>query len=114
MFDLLLDCPDLRRTRYPIQTQIHCCQHLTPFDAVAASSSVLQTLHSSAKGKYRTRGRYSSATVRGTAWTVTDRCDGTLTTVQRHTVSVQDFVRHVTVLVRQGHRYLAKAPKKHK
>jgi len=31
-------------------------------------------------GRFRTRGRYSSATVRGTDWTVTDRCDGTLTT----------------------------------
>ena len=85
----------------------------SPFGAFAASGSVLQTLHSSAKGRYRTRGHYASATVRGTGWTISDRCDGTLVTVQRHSVSVQDFVRHVTVVVRQGHRYLAKAPKKH-
>jgi hypothetical protein len=83
------------------------------FDAFSAAS-VVNTLHSSAKGRYRTRGRYASATVRGTAWTITDRCDGTLVTVQRHTVSVTDNVRHITVLVHQGHRYLAKAPKKHK
>jgi hypothetical protein len=71
---------------------------------------VLQSLRSNVHGKFRTRGRYSAATVRGTAWTTTDRCDGTLVTVQRGTVSVQDLVRHVTVVVRAGHRYLANAP----
>jgi hypothetical protein len=84
----------------------------SPFGAFAAlSSSVLQTLRSSAHGKFRTRGRYGAATVRGTAWTMSDRCDGTLVTVQRDTVAVQDFVRHVTVVVRAGHRYLARAPR---
>ena len=28
-------------------------------------------------GRFRTHGRDSVATVRGTAWTVADRCDGT-------------------------------------
>jgi hypothetical protein len=82
----------------------------SPSAVAALSSSVLQTLRSSAHGKFRTRGRYSAATVRGTAWTMSDRCDGTLVTVQRDTVAVQDFVRHVTVVVRAGHRYLARAP----
>jgi hypothetical protein len=76
----------------------------------ALSRTVLQTLRSSAHGKFRTKGHYSAATVRGTVWTMSDRCDGTLVTVQRDTVSVRDLVRHVTVLVRAGHRYLAKAP----
>lgn len=73
------------------------------------SSKVLQTLHASAHGRFRTRGRYAAATVRGTAWTISDGCNGTLVTVQRHTVAVTDLVRHVTVLVHAGHRYLAKA-----
>jgi hypothetical protein len=84
----------------------------SPLAFAALSSAVLQSMKSSAHGKFRTRGRYSAATVRGTAWTISDRCDGTLVTVQRHTVLVQDFVRHVTVLVRAGHRYLARAPTK--
>jgi hypothetical protein len=75
------------------------------------SSSVLQTLHASAHGRFRTRGRYAAATVRGTEWTTTDRCNGTLIAVQRHTVAVADFVRHVTILVHQGHSYLAQAPR---
>jgi hypothetical protein len=85
-----------------------------PSAFAALSSSVLQTLRSSAHGKFRTRGRYAAAVVRGTAWTMSDRCDGTLVTVQRDTVAVQDFVRHVTVLVRAGHRYLARASRKSK
>ena len=35
------------------------------------------------KGRFRTGGRFSSATVRGTRWVVSDRCDGTLTRVVR-------------------------------
>jgi hypothetical protein len=88
----------------------------SPFaQAASLSSSVLQTLHASAHGRFRTRGRYSAATVRGTIWTTTDRCDGTLTHSIKDTVSVQDFVRHITVLVHAGHSYLARAPtKRHK
>jgi hypothetical protein len=74
----------------------------------ALSSKVLQTLHASAKGKFKTSGKYSAATVRGTVWTMSDRCDGTLTTVKRGTVRVSDHVRHVTVTVHAGHSYLAR------
>lgn len=43
------------------------------------------------RGRFRTRGRYSAATVRGTKWLVEDRCDGTLTRVARGEVEVVDF-----------------------
>jgi archaeosine-15-forming tRNA-guanine transglycosylase len=59
-------------------------------------------------GRFRTHGRHSQATVRGTRWLTVDRCDGTLTKVTRGAVSVRDFVRHRTVLVRSGHSYLAR------
>ena len=61
------------------------------------------------KGNFRTRGGNSVATVRGTAWYVEDRCDGTLTRVSKGSVSVYDRGRHRTVLVRAGHSYLARA-----
>jgi hypothetical protein len=61
------------------------------------------------KGRFRTSGQFSSATVRGTRWVVIDRCDGTLTRVVRGMVFVRDFRRHVTVLVRAGDEYLARA-----
>jgi hypothetical protein len=75
----------------------------------ALSKKALRRLRGSAKGRFRTRGRYSAATVRGTKWTVTDRCDGTLTKVTRGKVEVRDFRRHKTILVKTGKSYLARA-----
>jgi hypothetical protein len=60
------------------------------------------------RGRFRTTGRFSSATVRGTRWLVTDRCDGTLTRVTEGSVAVRDFVRRRTVVVRAGRQYLAR------
>jgi hypothetical protein len=76
----------------------------------ALSKSALRRLRANARGRFRTRGRYSAATVRGTVWTTTDRCDGTLTKVSRGKVAVRDFRRKKTVLVKAGKSYLAKAP----
>jgi Tol biopolymer transport system component len=69
----------------------------------------IRRLRANARGRFRTRGRNSSATVRGTKWSVTDRCDGTLTKVSRGRVVVRDFRRKRNILVRAGKSYLAKA-----
>ena len=74
------------------------------------SNRTLQLLHASARGRFRTRGRYAAATVRGTRWATADRCDGTLIRVQSHTVRVTDLVKHISRLIHAGHRYLAKPP----
>jgi ferric-dicitrate binding protein FerR (iron transport regulator) len=58
-------------------------------------------------GRFRTRGSNSVATVRGTAWYVEDRCDGTLTRVSKGSVSVRDLHRQRTVVVKAGKSYLA-------
>jgi len=76
--------------------------------ARAARRRVIRRLRGSGRGRFRIRGRYSAATVRGTDWTVTDRCDGTLTTVKRGKVAVRDFRRKRTVTVRAGRSYLAR------
>jgi streptogramin lyase len=66
-------------------------------------------------GAFRSHGRHSHATVRGTHWLTVDRCDGTLTRVTNGAVVVRDFRRHRRVLVRAGHSYLAKAkPRTHR
>jgi hypothetical protein len=78
--------------------------------AAAASSKALQLLHASAKGKFKTSGRYAAATVRGTKWTITDRCDGTLTHDVTDSVAVTDFVHHKTIILHAGQTYLAKKP----
>lgn len=73
------------------------------------SSRVIRRLRGSARGRYRTRGRYSAATVRGTIWDTVDRCDGTLTHVTRGVVVVRDLRRRRNVTVRAGKSYLARA-----
>jgi len=75
----------------------------------ARGRRVFGRLLGDAHGRFRTRGRSSTATTRGTKWGVRDRCDGTLTIVRRGVVVVTDLVRHKDVVVRAGHSYLAKA-----
>jgi hypothetical protein len=74
----------------------------------AASHRVLRRLFGRAHGRFRTRGRNSTATVRGTQWSVADRCDGTLTTVKQGTVRVRDLRLKRTLTLRSGQSYLAR------
>ena len=74
------------------------------------SRRAIRRLRARARGRYRTRGRHSAATVRGTTWTMEDRCDGTLTKVKRGKVAVRDFRLKKTIVVSAGKRYLARAP----
>ena len=66
------------------------------------SDRVVRALGGKANGRYRTRGRHSSATVRGTTWGTIDRCDGTLTWITRGSVVVREFRRRRSVVVRSG------------
>jgi hypothetical protein len=76
----------------------------------AAATTKRRKLWGSDKGgRYRTHGRNSVATVRGTKWVTTDTCAGTRTTVTEGSVSVRDTRRKRTVLVRAGHTYVARA-----
>jgi hypothetical protein len=97
-------------------TYASCQTHSGKATVAALSKKTLQLLHGSDNhGKFRTKGRYAAATVRGTVWSIADRCDGTLTHVARGTVVVSDLVRHKTITVRAGHSYLALArPPRHK
>jgi hypothetical protein len=76
-----------------------------PFGITARTGN---RLRASGRGRFRTRGRYSAATVRGTTWSVEDTCTGTLTLVRTGSVQVRDFVKRRTVIVRSGGRYLAR------
>ena len=91
------------------------------FDAICGSGGVdiarasantksVRHLWASGKGKFRTKGRFAAASIRGTLWETDDRCDGTLITVQVGAVSVFDQVLNKTVVVTAGKSYLAKAP----
>jgi hypothetical protein len=77
--------------------------------AVAAARKKKRRLWGDGSGRFRTKGKHSAATVVGTKWLVEDRCTATLTRVRRGRVSVRDFVKKRTVIVRAGKKYVAKA-----
>ena len=77
--------------------------------AARRSRRVVTRLRGNGKGRFRTIGRNSAATVRGTIWLTEERCDGTLTRVTRGIVSVRDTRLKKTVVVRAGRSYLARA-----
>jgi len=89
------------------------CKATRPAHASAAKKKKPKTrrLWGDGSGAFRTTGQFSAATVRGTRWVVIDSCRGTLTQVRSGVVSVRDFRRHKTVLVRAGRQYLARKPK---
>jgi hypothetical protein len=62
-------------------------------------------------GRFRTHGRNSHATVRGTRWLVADSCKGTLTRVTNGSVVVRDTVRDKRIVLDAGERYLARPPR---
>ncbi len=75
------------------------------------SKRKIRQLWGHGSGSFRTGGKHSAATVRGTWWLVTDRCDGTLTRVKVGRVDVRDFRRKKTIRLRAGKPriYLARA-----
>ena len=87
-----------------------CKRRPAAVSAVKPPPKVVRQLWGKGKGRFRTKARYSAATVRGTSWLTADRCDGTLTRVTQGTVQVSDFPRRKSVLVRAGKSYLAKKP----
>lgn len=80
---------------------------LPSFATAEKNKRPVRRVWGSGKGKYRTSGRYSSATVRGTVWKTEDRCDGTLTSVTEGSVTVRDFGRRKDVVLTPGNSYLA-------
>lgn len=79
---------------------------------IAANKKKKRRLWGDGKGRFRTKGQYSSATVRGTRWLTQDSCASTLTRVARGKVTVRDFVKRTTVIVRAGKRYTARAKRR--
>ena len=72
------------------------CESARTSASAAATKRKRRRLWGDGKGRFRTRGRYSAATVRGTKWLVEDRCDGTLTKVARGEVEVVDYAPEET------------------
>jgi hypothetical protein len=82
--------------------------------ASTAAAKPVRRLWGKGTGRYQTRGRYSSATVRGTWWLTADFCDGTRTTVRQGVVAVRDFRKKKTVVLTAGKSYNTAAKPKPK
>ena len=80
-----------------------------PRRARASAGRTVRKLWGKGSGKFRTTGRFSSATIRGTTWLTTDRCDGTLTRVTEGSVTVRDLVRRRNIVVAAPKSYFARA-----
>jgi hypothetical protein len=74
----------------------------------AAKKPKTRQLWGDGKGKFRTKGSYSAATVRGTKWLVKDTCTTTLTDVRVGTVLVDDLVKHKKIMLRAKKKYTAR------
>jgi hypothetical protein len=94
-------------TDLTLSAKLRCVKSRRPVQASAKRPRSRQ-LFGDAHGRFRTRGRHSTATVRGTKWLVKDTCTTTLTVSQRGTVEVRDLVKHRTVTLKSGQRYLAR------
>jgi hypothetical protein len=75
----------------------------------AAKKPKTRRLWGDGKGHFRTSGKYSAATVRGTRWLVRDSCAGTLTKVTQGSVTVAPKGKKRRIIVRPGKPYLARA-----
>ena len=108
-FDITQNAAKLPVTQFALQGgDFSACGPAATRKASAAAAKVVRTLWATGKGSFRTKGRFATATIRGTRWQTVDRCDGTLIRVARGAVTVRDLVKKRTLVVRAGSSYLAR------
>ena len=70
----------------------------------------VRQLWADGSGKFRTKGRYLSAAIRGTAWQTIDTCSSSTVKVTEGSVLVHDFLLKKNVIVNAGGFYSVTAP----
>ena len=75
----------------------------------AKSKKVIRQLWGSGGGKFRTKGRYAAAAIRGTTWDTIDRCDGTLVRVTQGKVAVTNLKTNKVKIVKKGQSFFVAA-----
>jgi hypothetical protein len=88
-------------------TQKLSCAGASKAASAARKKKRRRRLWGDGRGRFRTKGSFSSATVRGTKWLVQDTCTTTTTKVKRGKVAVRDFAKKKTVIVKAGKSYVA-------
>jgi hypothetical protein len=94
-------------TTLALTEKLSCPKH-AHLASAAAKKPKSRRLWGSGHGRFTTKGSYSAATVRGTQWLVQDSCTTTTTRVASGVVSVRDFVKRKTKILRAGKRYVAR------
>ena len=79
-----------------------CAQGARKRRARGSAGRVVRTLWGKSGGRFRTKGRFASATVRGTEWETADLCLATRITVREGSVVARDFRRRSSRIVRAG------------
>jgi hypothetical protein len=77
--------------------------------AGATQGRSVRHLWGTGSGSFRTKGRFASATIRGTKWLTDDRCLGTLVRVAVGAVTVRDFVTNKSRALKARKSYFARA-----
>ena len=72
-------------------------------------SGVVRGLWAAGKGRFRTRGRFGTASVRGTRWATVDRCSTTTVKVFDGVVDVTDLITGRTTAVEAGEKHVVRA-----
>lgn len=85
-----------------------CARGSLPSGRSSAKKRKARRLWSDGSGRFRSDGRYGSATVRGTKWLMEERCSGTFFRVTRGRIAVEDRPRAKTVEVRAPRTYLVR------
>jgi FG-GAP-like repeat/FG-GAP repeat len=112
-YDGLFKVTQARRlTTLTLSEKLTGCKKSGAKASAAAKKPKTRKLWGSGKGKFRTRGQYGAATIRGTQWLVQDKCTSTAFKVKQGSVNVRDDVKKKTVIVRKGRTYTARAKKR--
>jgi hypothetical protein len=112
IFQILQDRSQrVKRAAPPVEVRLQTPPGAAPACSPADGSRVVRTLSGTGGGRYRIRGAVAMADVRGNVvWTVSDRCDGTVTTVRRGVARVHDLRGDGVTLVRGPGEKLVAAP----
>jgi hypothetical protein len=78
-------------------------------DQTTPATRTVRRLWGNGKGRFRTRGRFASATISGTFWLTADRCDGTFVRVRVGRIRVNDIPRRRVVQIPAPRTYLARS-----
>jgi hypothetical protein len=89
--------------------KLGCKRHAKTATAARKRKSKTRHLWGDSHGNFRTVGRSSSASTRGTKYLVTDTCAGTTTKVVRGKVLVRSFKDNTKHFVTAGHSFFAPA-----